>query len=116
MAGGGAKERPGGRWWRRGLLAAAGLVAVVAACGGGGPKTSPGAVSDAAVPQNLFVNPGFEGGEAPWSSLATQVWGTPFQVSREAAHSGQQSAFLQMRASSELGGTGIFGVVQEIAP
>lgn len=78
---------------------------------------TPGAAATPTGPSgpNLFSNPSFEEGEEPWISLTTEAWGTPFRVSRDAAHSGGQSALLEMRATEERG-TKVFGVVQEIQP
>ena len=73
------------------------------------PPTTPGATP------NLFSNPSFEEGEEPWVSLTTEAWGTPFRVSADAAHSGEHSAFLEMRALEEAGAK-VFGVVQEVQP
>jgi hypothetical protein len=69
----------------------------------------------ASGPSNLFLNPGFEEGEAPWFSMSTEAWGPPFQLSNAAARSGQDSALLQMRALPESGAK-VFGVVQEVEP
>ena len=111
LGGGGA-----GRRWRRAVLAMATLAVLGAACGGGGPTAAPGGASGAAVPQNLFLNPSFEEGDAPWFSLVTPGWGTPFAVSQEVAHSGRNSGLLKMRAAPEDGGTQVFGLIQEITP
>lgn len=73
-----------------------------AACGGSGDA-------------NLFDNSSFEKGEEPWISLTTPAWGTPFHVSDAGAHTGKQSAALDMRATAEVG-TKVFGVVQEVEP
>ena len=64
---------------------------------------------------NLLANPGFEEGEEPWFSLASEAWGPPFRLSGDRAHSGESSAYLEM---SSAGGpaTQVFGVVQEISP
>jgi hypothetical protein len=96
------------------LLAA---VILAGACGGAQPQpatTTPRQNVDIAA--NLFVNPSFEEGEEPWFSMTTEAWGTPFRVSDAAAHSGEHSAFLEMRAGPEEVGARVFGVVQEIAP
>jgi len=95
------------RRWCLALLLAA--LALSAACG-----SSPEGLNPPEGP-NLFLNPGFEQGEKPWISLTTGVWGTPFAVSQDAAHSGQHSAFLQMRGTEEAGAR-VFGVVQEVNP
>jgi hypothetical protein len=129
----------------RGLLLLAAAL-LVAACGGGeaqpaatttpsqiGPvaTATPGQIGPVATPtpgqngptatttsgQDLFVNPGFENGIDPWFSIANDVaWGTPVQASAAEAHSGKQSALLQMRAGNNDTGAKVFGAVQEITP
>lgn len=64
---------------------------------------------------NVFGNPSFEKGEEPWISLTTEAWGTHFSVSDAAAHTGKDSALLEMRATAEAGSR-VFGVVQEVTP
>lgn len=83
-------------------LALLGLLLAGAACGGSG---SPNAVR----------NPGFEGGEKPWVSLESPYWGTPFRVSTDQAHSGEASAYLEMRSLADQP-LRVFGVSQEISP
>jgi len=80
----------------------------------GTPAPATGIGSDVAA--NLFQNGSFESGPAPWISLTTEAWGTPFSVTDERAHSGKQSAFLELRAKSEDTGPKVFGVVQELSP
>jgi hypothetical protein len=86
------------RWCLALFLAA---VALAAACGSSS--------------RNLLRNPGFENGEQPWISLSGAGWGAPFRVSDAAAHGGDHSALLEMRAEEEAGSK-VFGVVQEIQP
>lgn len=82
-----------------------------------GAVASPGAVTTPTGPAspNLFANPSFEEGEEPWVSLTTPAWGTPFSVSKDAAHTGQQSALLEMTAGDQPGSK-VFGVVHEVRP
>jgi hypothetical protein len=95
------------------LLAALGFAAGCGEEEAAGPAIPVG--SD--VPANLFENGSFERKDGqPWISLTTEAWGTPFKVTSEAAHSGEHSALLEMRAGPEDTGTTVFGVVQEIAP
>ncbi len=95
----------------------AGALLVSAACGGGASEPPPGTPSaGAAVPENLFLNADFEGGEAPWFSMTTEAWGPPFQITESVAHTGTHSALLEMRAGPEAFGPKVFGVVQEITP
>jgi len=98
-------------WVALALLAA---LALIVGCGeeGGQPVTRLGAD----VPANVFKNGSFESGPSPWISLTTPVWGTPFSVSSDEAHSGTQSALLQLRAASADTGAKVFGVVQEVSP
>jgi len=118
------------RWACLALLA---VLTLVAACGeeeAAGPATpapstapagatpaegTPSATSGADVRANLFKNASFEEGEEPWLSLSTSAWGAPFRLADSAAHAGQHSALLEMRASEEEGGK-VFGVVQEVQP
>ena len=125
---------------RLGLLAISGLalLALAVACGGekaGGPTVAPTAmptvmstpfvtpVTTDCVPQaplegqaNVFHNPGFESGRQPWCSL--HLGEVPsFQVSQDYAHSGQSSAYLQMRVpAEEAGNAKVFYLVQEVTP
>lgn len=92
-------------------------VVLVGACGGAELQpaaTPPG--QDMDIPAEVLANPGFEIGEEPWFSMTTEAWGTPFRVSDAVAHSGQHSAFLEMRADPDASGHKVFGVVQEITP
>ena len=92
------------------LLLAGGLA--LAACGGGDGGT-PDEPATPPFELNLFQNGSFEEGPAPWTSLDTENWGPPFKVSSNQAHTGSNSALLQLR--SEVGGTGkVFGVVGEL--
>jgi hypothetical protein len=86
----------------------------IATAPSGTPVPPTGIGSD--VPSNLFQNGSFESGPNPWISLTTEAWGTPFAVSSEQAHSGQQSALLELRAKPEDTGPKVFGVVQEMSP
>jgi hypothetical protein len=106
------------------------ILALAAACGSEEPTAEPTAEPPspvagtaiaptgvgADVPANVFANGSFESGGNPWISLTTEAWGTPFSVSSDAAHSGEHSALLQMRAGPDDTGTKVFGVVQEVAP
>jgi hypothetical protein len=80
-------------------------VLLVRACGGGGEGSKKG---------NLFANPGFENGKDPWYSMETSGWGTPFEVSDAAAHSGQYSAHLALRPPSQAVQHQVFGAVQSL--
>ena len=64
---------------------------------------------------NLFKNPGFEKGKKPWTTMATPLWSKSFKVTGAQAHSGQKSAYLEVRSAGQLGGR-VFGVVQEVEP
>jgi hypothetical protein len=116
----------------RALVVSIVLIALVAACGGGkktggnGTPTvvpTPGVTKDAtcsatvavAAPGNALKNGGFESGPDPWASLTTPDWGRAFVVSQQKAHSGANSAYLQLR-SEDGGATRVYGVVQEITP
>jgi len=105
---------------RRGASLALVLLAVLASIAGCrgeqavGPSESSGIGSD--VSPNLFRNGSFEAGPDPWLSLTTAAWGTPFRVGSEVAHSGSESAFLELRAAPNDTGTKVFGVVQEVQP
>ncbi len=81
------------------------------------PFTGPPTGIGADVSANLFQNGSFESGPDPWISLTwSAAWGTPFSVTSEKAHSGKQSASLELRATSEDIGAKVFGVVQEVSP
>lgn len=114
------------------LLAVGALAAaLLLACGeGGGGKATPTEAPTATQEQacalppgapsgpsagNLFGNPSFEEGAAPWISLQTEAWGKPFSVSQRQARTGESSAYLELR-SVEGGETKVYGVVQELSP
>jgi hypothetical protein len=90
------------------------VVIVAAACssGGGGGSNGGGTPPPQA---NLFQNPGFEEGREPWISLDSEAWGKPFTVSSNRAHSGTNSALLELR-SEDGGAVKVYGVVAEILP
>ena len=92
----------------------AGTVRPEATAPSGTPVPPSGTGAD--VPANFFQNGSFESGRDPWFSLTTEAWGTAFSVSSDQAHSGSQSAYLELRASSDEPGTRVFGVVQELTP
>ena len=103
-----------------GLASVVALALTLAACGGGGGGAA--APTDTPPPTrppeaNLLENPGFEEGEEPWFSLDSEAWGKPFTVSTRQAHSGSQSALLELR-SEDPGPdrTRVYGVVQEVSP
>jgi hypothetical protein len=124
---------------RLALLAVAGLalLVLIAACNGEeeGTTVVPGETPVATptpfgtpeagdcVPQappegqaNLFHNPGFESGREPWCSLHVGEV-APFEVSQDFAHSGESSAYLQMRVpAEEQGNAKVFYLVQEVTP
>jgi hypothetical protein len=104
------------RGW--GILVLLAALVVVVSCGGKEEGAGPGTTTAGSdVPANLFQNGSFEKDDGqPWISLTTEAWGTPFKVTSEAAHSGEHSAFLEMRAGSDDTGAKVFGVVQEISP
>lgn len=67
--------------------------------------------------QNLFLNPSFEEGRDPWISLETAAWGRPFSATDRAAHSGSNSALLELRSDDEgAGSVRVYGVVYEMKP
>ena len=68
------------------------------------------------VGANLFRNGSFESGRDPWFSLTTQAWGQAFSQSSEAAHDGDQSALLELRAEASDTATVVYGIVQEVTP
>lgn len=124
-------------WRLAPLLFLAGLAAAFVACGDGGPRaeerTPPTLLPTFRTPPptdtplatiapppsgpNLFNNPSFEEGGAPWFSLRTEAWGTPFSVSDRQAQSGARSALLELRADAgEQSPAKVYGVVQEVAP
>jgi len=114
------------------LLAAAALAFSCSDDGNGGNGIAPGATRTVSAPTapvgpclpvspapaadgNLFGNPSFEDGKAPWCSLETEAWGPPFEVSRDLALDGTSSAHLRLR-SEDGGAARIYGAVQEITP
>jgi hypothetical protein len=103
----------------------AGLVAVALTClvlvPGCGEDGEDGAASPASSADNVFQNGSFEEGKEPWFSLVDQsddnAWVKDFELSGAQAHSGDQSAFVQL--SSEDEGpleARRYGVVQEVTP
>ncbi|GAG10125.1 unnamed protein product, partial [marine sediment metagenome] len=91
------------------------LVAIATACGdGAAPQVLPGTSVDVAA--NLLQNGSFEVDPDPWFSLTTPAWGKPFSVSSHVAHSGEQSAHLELRAPIDASGAEVVGVVQEASP
>ena len=101
----------------RALLACAAVALLLAACGGSkrSPEPTCTPTQAAPAPGNVLQNGGFEAGSDPWTSLTTPDWGRPFVVSQQKAHSGSNSAYLQLR-SEDCGATKVYGVVQEISP
>lgn len=98
------------------LLSIAVLALGVAACGDSTRSVSCDDVSPGsgdASQGNLFENPGFEEGSEPWCSLTTEAWGKPFSVSQKRAHSGANSALLELR-SEEGRKERVYGVLREI--
>ena len=86
-----------------------------AACGGGSesPPSIPALCPDSPQPppptDNVFANPGFEDGSAPWCFLKPP----PFIRSEDVAHSGEASARLPLRADESEQGNKIAYLVQE---
>ncbi len=111
----------------RGVVALATAAVLLSSCGGGSsgektPLATPAPTKDPtcsatppATPGNALQNPGFEAGGGPWTSLSTREWGRAFTVSEQQAHSGSNSAYLQLR-SEDGGPTKVYGVVQELPP
>jgi hypothetical protein len=97
-------------WKTFAILLIAAMATLGAACGDDDGRAPHG---DADVESNLLQNASFEAGPNPWFSLTTEAWGTPFAVSSQVAHSGESSAYLELRAPAELRGARVFGVVQE---
>ena len=92
------------------------FVILAAACAS---EVSDGPANGPCVPQipiegqaNLLRNSGFELGQDPWCSLHPPN----FKVSQNQFHSGQSSALLQMRSSSQTTGDKIYYLVQEVLP
>lgn len=76
------------------------------------PTPSPTSVP--ASPQgNLLVNPGFEEGSEPWISLNPE---TSFELSQEAAFTGENSAVLHLDAPAGTVGSQVQYLVQEVSP
>ena len=100
---------------------------ILSSCGGGStavktaartaaPTKDPAcAVTPVAAPGNALQNGGFESGGDPWTSLSTASWGRAFTLSQQKAHSGSNSAYLELR-SEDGGATKVYGVVQELPP
>jgi len=76
------------------------------------PTLTPGAYEPPAGSANLFGNPGFEEGAQFWFALHEQTVETASTV----AHSGQASAYLQMRDAADVTGSKVYYLVQEVAP
>jgi hypothetical protein len=102
------------------------VVVLLSGCGGSATPSvgpAPGVTKDATcaatvappAPGNAFQNGGFESERDPWTSLTTSTWGRRFEVSQRKAHSGSNSAYLQLR-SGDGGATRVYGVVQEFSP
>jgi hypothetical protein len=97
-----------------------------AACGGGDdddvatgtptgsafftPTATPGLPNP---PGNLLRNPGFEEGTEPWISLDPE---SSFELSPDAAFTGATSAVLHMDDGTDVTGTKVYYLVQELAP
>jgi len=80
------------------------------------PTADPNCSAPAAeATESALANGGFEAGREPWTSLATESWGPPFELSQAQARSGANSAYLQLR-SEDGGATRVYGVVQELGP
>ncbi len=96
------------------------LALAIAACTNAGQSAScadPAQTPAAPQQQNLFLNPGFEEGRDPWISLETAAWGRPFSATDSAAHSGSNSALLELRSDDEgAGSVRVYGVVYEMKP
>lgn len=97
-------------------ILALGLLLMAAACGDGSEPPSRAAAPCGEGPQpppptdNVFANPGFEDGGAPWCFLKPPA----FIVSEDVAHSGSTSARLPFRADESEEGNKIAYLVQEI--
>lgn len=96
------------------------LMLVIASCAGDGQRAgcaNPVQTPAAPQQQNLFLNPSFEQGRDPWISLETAAWGRPFSATDRAAHSGSNSALLELRSDEEeAGSVRVYGVVYEMKP
>jgi hypothetical protein len=75
------------------------------------PTLTPGAYEPPAGGANLFGNPGLEEGTKYWFALDQQTLQTS-----TVAHSGQASAYLQMRDPPEATGPKVYYLIQEIDP
>jgi len=76
------------------------------------PTLTPGAYEPPAGSANVFGNPGLEEGAQYWFALHDQTVATTSTV----AHSGQASAYLNMRDPAEATGAKVYYLVQEVAP
>jgi hypothetical protein len=76
------------------------------------PTLTPGAYEPPAGSANVFGNPGLEEGTQYWFALHDQTVATTTTV----AHSGQASAYLNMRDPAEATGAKVYYLVQEVAP
>jgi hypothetical protein len=76
------------------------------------PTLTPGAYEPPAGSANVFGNPGLEEGNKYWFALHQQTVETTTTV----AHSGQASAYLNMRDAAEATGAKVYYLVQEVAP
>lgn len=76
------------------------------------PTLTPGAYTPPPGSANLFGNPGFEEGTKYWFSLR----GEQTVETSDVAHSGQASAYLNMRDAPETQGAKVYYLVQEVAP
>lgn len=97
------------------LLAIAAIAVLVAgACGGGDDDGGECVGEPIEPPGNLFTNPGFEEGSAPWCTLVDDAG---FTVTTEYAHSGANSAYQRMDDGPEATGQGkVYYLVQEVSP
>lgn len=97
-------------------ILALGLLLLAAACGGGDsePHQLPSLCDAGPQPppptDNVFANPSFEDGAAPWCFLKPPA----FILSQDFAHSGKTSARLPFQASESEEGNKIAYLVQEI--
>jgi len=113
------------------------LLALFAACAGpacspsggaseGGEEQAPAAKPAApalpptlaASPGNLFGNPSFEEGRAPWYSLAKpeKPYWADFVRVENLAHTGRASALLPLTSKAFVGRARIYGAIQEVSP
>jgi len=75
------------------------------------PTLTPGAYEPPPGTANVFGNSGFEEGNQYWFALHQQTVQTA-----DVGHSGQASAYLQMRDPAEATGAKVYYLVQEVAP